>query len=98
MEKKESFKQLAILKLLERNTSKEQKKEAIIELAQEFGITLQTEIKMPQAKDGFSNFIVPSITVEIPSVVAFVSELANVIEKHDLERVLKEVANGETSH
>ena len=71
---------------------------AIIELAQEFGIALQTEIKMPQAKDGFNTYMVPSITVKIPSVETFASELANVIEKRDLERTLKELANDETSH
>jgi hypothetical protein len=95
--KKERFKLLASMKLIERITPKEQKEKAIIELAQEFGIALQTEIKMPKAKDGINTFMVPSITVKIPTIETFASELAAVMEKHDLERVLKEIASGETS-
>jgi hypothetical protein len=95
--KKERFKLLASMKLIERITPREQMEKAIIELAQEFGIALQTEIKMPQAKDGFNTYMVPSITVKIPRMEAFTSELAEVMAKRDLERVLKEVANGITS-
>jgi hypothetical protein len=96
--KKERFKLLAGMKLIEKITPKEQIERAIIELAQEFGIALQTEIKMPQAKAGVSTYMVPSITLKIPSVEAFASELADVIEKRGLERALKEVTNGETSY
>jgi hypothetical protein len=42
--------------------------------------------------------MVPSITVKIPSVETFASELAKVIEKRELERTLKEMANDETSY
>jgi hypothetical protein len=45
--RKERFKLLASLKLMEKMTPKEQIEKAIVELAQEYDIKLRTEIKMP---------------------------------------------------
>jgi hypothetical protein len=39
---------------------------------------------MPQAKDGFNTWMVPSEAIKIPSAEVFVSELADAIEKREL--------------
>jgi hypothetical protein len=86
--RKERFKTLASWKLMEKITSKEQMEKAMVELAQEYGIKLQTEIKMPQGQNGANNFVMPRIGVKLPSIEAFATELAEAIEKKCLEERL----------
>lgn len=90
--KKERFKLLAGLKLMEKITPKEIVEKAIIELAQEYGVDLQTEIKMPHAKDGTNSYMIPRIEVKVPNLETFATELADAIKKRESERALKETA------
>ncbi len=78
--KKERFKLLAGLKLIEKITPKEQMEKAMVELAQEYGIKLQTEIKMPQAQHGTNTLMIPRIGVIMPSIETFTTELADALE------------------
>ena len=91
--KSESFKNLAMLKLMEKITPKEEMQKAIIELANEFGIKLKTETKIKSISEGGS-IETYQVTV-IPSLNDFINEVGKAIEKKDLERVLTEVGNGE---
>jgi hypothetical protein len=86
--KKERFKLLAGLKLMERITPKELIEKAMIELAQEYGIKLQTEIKMPQAEYGTNAFMIPRTRVVLPSIETFATQLADAIEKTCIENSL----------
>ena len=83
--KKERFKLLASLKLMEKITPKEQIEKAMIELAQEYGIKLQTEIKMPQARYGTNTLMIPRIGIIMPSIETFLTELADILEKTALK-------------
>jgi hypothetical protein len=80
--KKERFKLLASLKLMEKITPKEQMEKAIVELAQEYGIKLQTEIKMSQSEPGTNTLLIPRIAVITPKIETFAAELADAIEKN----------------
>jgi integrase len=91
--KAESFKNLAMLKLMEKITPKEEMQKAIIALANEFGIKLKTETKVKSIGEGGS-LETYQVTV-IPSLNDFINEVGKAIEKKDLERVLTEVGNGE---
>jgi hypothetical protein len=82
--KQERFKLLASLKLMEKITPKEQMEKAIVELAQEYGIKLQTEIKMPQAQNGTNTLMIPRIEVIMPSIETFATELGDALEKNSL--------------
>jgi integrase len=79
--KAESFKNLAMLKLMERITPKEEMQKALMELAEEFGIKLNVGV----GKKG-------DLRIDLNESI---SELGKAIEKKDLERVLAENDNGD---
>ena len=83
--KKTTFKQLALLKMFEKLTTKQEKEKIILELAQEFGITLKgQDVARHDGKR----------IIEFPSLEEFTDMLTEQIQKKDLERILKENGNG----
>jgi hypothetical protein len=97
--KKERFKLLASLKLIEKVTPKEVMEEAIKELATEYGIKLKVETKFPESKDGTIEDKIGKMTFEyktvVPDLDIFMIELSQAIEKKDLERIMSENGNGD---
>jgi integrase len=91
--KKTAFNQLAMLKLMEKITPKEEMQKAIIELAGEFGTKLKTETKVKAISEGGT--LETYQVTQIPDLNDFINEVGKAIEKKDLERVLKENGNGE---
>jgi integrase len=91
--KSATFKQLALMKLMEKITPKEEMQKAIIELAEEFGIKLKTKTKIKSMGEG-GNLETYEAT-EIPDLNTFISEVGKAIEKADLERILQENGNNE---
>jgi len=95
--KKATFKQMAMLKLMEKLTPKEEMAKAMQELAEEFGMKI--EQPTPPRKAQLEPIeIIHKSTMEIPesTLENFVSDLATTLEKKDLERILKE--NGNNNH
>ena len=95
--KKATFKQMAMLKLMEKLTPKEEMAKAMQELAEEFGMKI--EQPAPPRKAQLEPIeIIHKSTMEIPesTLENFVSDLATTLEKKDLERILKE--NGNNNH
>jgi hypothetical protein len=84
--KKEAFKRIAFQRFLEKTLPKETIEKAIRELAEEFGIKLKT-VK-GRADTG------KEITILETDLDTFITELAEKIEKKDLERILAENGNG----
>ncbi|MGA2523619.1 MAG: hypothetical protein ABSF65_05640 [Candidatus Bathyarchaeia archaeon] len=95
--KKERFKLLASLKLMEKITPKEVMAEAIKELAAEFNIPLKIEMKVPETKKGEMTDTFMTTETVIPDLDSFINELSAAIEKRDLERVMKEIGNGDNN-
>jgi integrase len=86
--KKERFKLVATMKLMEMVTPKKVMQKAIIELAKEYGIKLKLEIGLHnQVKGKYWG---------TPDLDSFINQLADAIQKKDLERVLAE--NGNNDH
>jgi len=77
--KKATFKQMALMKLIEKLTPKEEMANALQELAEEFGLKLKADH-----------------AGEIPKLEETINQLAQAIEKKDLERVLAENGNGDS--
>lgn len=90
--KKATFKQMALMKIIEKLTPKEEMQKAIEELAEEFGIKLKTRTKVKSMSEG-GTLETYQIT-EIPDLDTFINKLGETIEKKDLERVLAENGNG----
>jgi hypothetical protein len=99
--KKERFKLLASLKLIEKVTPKEVMEEAIKELAAEYGIALKTErTAKTKPKSGLDlTDTMPELTIEtktiVPDIDTFMIQLSQKIEKQDLERIMQENGNGD---
>lgn len=87
--KKTTFKQLALMKMMEKFLPAKEKEKIILELAEEFGVKLKT--KEIARRDG-------KLEYEIPDIETFITQLSEAIEKKDLERVLKENGNGDNNN
>jgi hypothetical protein len=95
--KKQTFKQMAILKLIEKLTPKEKMAEAMQELAEEYGMKIE-QPKQPKKVELEPVELVQKSTMELPesSLENFVSDLGTTLEKKSLERFIKE--NGNNNH
>ena len=82
--KKATFKQMVLLKLIEKITPKEQMEKALRELAEELGFPKTVAIMYDDSIE---------TTVKLEKAI---DALAEVYEKKDLERILKE--NGNNNH
>ena len=92
-----TFKQLALMKLVEKITAKEEMQKALIESASEFGIKLETETKAKNVTHKTGKLETYEET-KIPSLNEFISQVRKALEKQDLERVLAENGNGDNNH
>ena len=93
--KKETFKRIAQQKLIEKLFTKEQLQQAMNELAKEYGLEIETKQKRtegtksePLEMKKASTSITRKLELE-----PFITQLAEQIEKKDLERILKENGN-----
>lgn len=84
--KKERFKTLMMLKLMEKITPKDEMQKALKELAEELGIEKTEEKKL---------FVLSTEDSTETNLETVINTLAKAYEKKDLERVLKENGNGE---
>jgi signal recognition particle subunit SEC65 len=89
--KETTFKQMALMKLLEKVVGKKEMEKAIMALAKEFGIEIKVHEFVGYPKRG------KPVKIKMPIVKLedFVSELGKKIEKQELERILNENGNGE---
>ncbi len=78
--KKATFRQMVLLKLIEKLTPKKEMEKALLELAKEFGVEMVTPI-------------MEGDVTKAPHLEMMIDALAEAFEKKDLERILKENGN-----